>query len=107
VRLAEAVPQDMIAMPLGQHTRHVVVGAPNYFANRSRPIAPADLIGPRWLPPFSLRTSQRNRNELGETTVNKTWRKIPAAAIKINNLEDIHCVRDAGAQVLICSLQRA
>jgi hypothetical protein len=74
-------------MPLGQHTRHVVVGAPNYFANRSRPIAPADLIGPRWLPPFSLRTSQRNRNELGETTVNKTWRKIPAAAIKINNLE--------------------
>jgi DNA-binding transcriptional LysR family regulator len=26
VRLAEAVPQDMIAMPLGPHTRHVVVG---------------------------------------------------------------------------------
>jgi hypothetical protein len=24
---------------------------------------------------FSLRTPQRNRNELGETTVNKTWRK--------------------------------
>jgi DNA-binding transcriptional LysR family regulator len=43
VRLAEAVPQDMIAMPLGQHTRHVVVGAPSYFANRPRPIAPADL----------------------------------------------------------------
>jgi DNA-binding transcriptional LysR family regulator len=43
VRLAEAVPQDMIAMPLGPHTRHVVVGAPSYFANRSRPIAPADL----------------------------------------------------------------
>jgi hypothetical protein len=30
---------------------------------------------PRRLPPFSLRTPQRNRNELGETTVNKTWRK--------------------------------
>jgi DNA-binding transcriptional LysR family regulator len=43
VRLAEAVPQDMIAMPLGPHTRHVVVGAPSYFANRSRPTAPADL----------------------------------------------------------------
>jgi DNA-binding transcriptional LysR family regulator len=43
VRLAEAVPQDMIAMPLGPHTRHVVVGAPSYFANRPRPIAPADL----------------------------------------------------------------
>ena len=44
VRHAEAVPQDMIAMPLGPHTRHVVVGAPSYFANRPRPIVPADLM---------------------------------------------------------------
>ena len=29
-------------------------------------------IGPRRLLPFSPRTSQRNRNELGEATVNKT-----------------------------------
>jgi hypothetical protein len=29
-------------------------------------------IGPRRLLPLSLRTLQRNRNELGETTVNKT-----------------------------------
>jgi DNA-binding transcriptional LysR family regulator len=43
VRLAETVPQDMIAVPLGPHTRHVVVGAPTYFANRPRPITPADL----------------------------------------------------------------
>jgi DNA-binding transcriptional LysR family regulator len=43
VRLAEAVPRDMIAMPLGPQTRHVVVGTPGYFANRPRPIAPADL----------------------------------------------------------------
>lgn len=43
MRLAEAVPRDMIAMPLGPRTRHVVVGAPSYFANRPRPIAPADL----------------------------------------------------------------
>jgi len=43
VRLAEAVPQDMIAVPLGPNARHVVVGAPSYFANRPRPIAPADL----------------------------------------------------------------
>src|SRR5258706_12751399 len=42
VRLAEAVPQDMIAVPLGPDTRHVVVGAPSYFANKSRPTAPAD-----------------------------------------------------------------
>jgi DNA-binding transcriptional LysR family regulator len=44
VRLAEAVPQDMIAVPLGPDTRHVVVGAPSYFANKSRPTAPADLM---------------------------------------------------------------
>src|SRR3984893_9164428 len=43
VRLAEAVPRDMIAMPLGSHARHVVVGAASYFANRSRPMAPTDL----------------------------------------------------------------
>jgi DNA-binding transcriptional LysR family regulator len=43
VRLAEAVPRDMIAIPLGPRIRHVVVGAPSYLANRSRPIAPADL----------------------------------------------------------------
>jgi DNA-binding transcriptional LysR family regulator len=44
VRLVEAVPRDMIAVPLGPRTRHVVVGAPSYFANRSRPLAPADLM---------------------------------------------------------------
>src|SRR6202047_1799911 len=44
LRHAEAVPQDRIAMPLGPHTRHVVVGAPSYFANRPRPSEPADLM---------------------------------------------------------------
>jgi DNA-binding transcriptional LysR family regulator len=44
VRLAEAVPQDMIAVPLGSHARHVVVGTPSYFAKRPRPIAPTDLM---------------------------------------------------------------
>jgi DNA-binding transcriptional LysR family regulator len=44
VRLAETVPQDMIAVPLGPNARHVVVGAPSYFAKRSRPTTPADLM---------------------------------------------------------------
>jgi len=44
VRLAEAVPRDMIAMPLGPHTRHVVVGSPSYFANKPRPATPGDLM---------------------------------------------------------------
>ena len=44
VRLVEAVPQDMIAVPLGPHTRNAVIGAPTYFANRPRPMALADLM---------------------------------------------------------------
>src|ERR1700722_11252459 len=43
-RKAEAVPQDMIAVSLGPNARHVVVGATSYFANRSRPTAPVDLM---------------------------------------------------------------
>jgi hypothetical protein len=46
-------------------------------------------------PLFYLRTPQRNRNVLGETTSNKRSER----TIKINNLEDIHCVRDAGRQI--------
>src|ERR1700675_1569145 len=41
VRLAEAVPQDMIAMSLGPQTRHAVVGAPTLFCKQ----APADGAG--------------------------------------------------------------
>src|SRR6267378_2724851 len=44
VRLAEAVPLDMIAIPLVPYARHVVVGAPSYFAKRPRPTAPAELM---------------------------------------------------------------
>jgi hypothetical protein len=36
VRLAEAVPLDMIAIPLVPYARHVVVGAPSYFARTSQ-----------------------------------------------------------------------
>jgi DNA-binding transcriptional LysR family regulator len=43
LRLAEHVPGDMIAVPLGQDERLVVVGAPAYLAQRAHPIAPADL----------------------------------------------------------------
>lgn len=43
VRLAEAVPQDMIAVPCGPEARFAVVGSPSYFQNHARPIAPSDL----------------------------------------------------------------
>jgi len=44
IRIAEAVPQDMIAIPIGKAHRQVVVGSPAYFADRSMPVTPADLF---------------------------------------------------------------
>ncbi len=44
IRLAEAVPPDMIAIPILPTLRSVVVGAPDYFDMRSRPVVPTDLL---------------------------------------------------------------
>lgn len=44
IRLAEAVPQDMVAIPCGPETRFIVVGAPSYFARSSVPRSPLDLL---------------------------------------------------------------
>ncbi len=44
IRLAESVPQDMIAVPCGRDTRFIVVGAPAYFAGASPPRSPSDLL---------------------------------------------------------------
>jgi DNA-binding transcriptional LysR family regulator len=44
IRLAEAVPQDMIAVPIGGDIRMVVVGSPDYFETRDKPAVPADLL---------------------------------------------------------------
>ncbi|KWV50147.1 LysR family transcriptional regulator [Bradyrhizobium macuxiense] len=44
IRLAEAVPQDMVAIPCGPDTRFIVVGAPAYFARASVPRSPLDLL---------------------------------------------------------------
>lgn len=43
IRLAEAVPRDMIAIPCSPPLRFRVVGAPGYFARRPAPRTPADL----------------------------------------------------------------
>jgi DNA-binding transcriptional LysR family regulator len=45
VRHGEQVAKDMIAVPIGPDMRMAVVGAPSYFAERSRPKTPQDLIG--------------------------------------------------------------
>jgi DNA-binding transcriptional LysR family regulator len=43
-RLAELVPQDMIAVPVGPKLRFAVVGSPVYFENHQQPSTPADLL---------------------------------------------------------------
>ena len=44
IRLAESIPQDMIAVPCGPDSRFIVVGAPAYFERTSVPRSPADLL---------------------------------------------------------------
>lgn len=44
IRLAEAVPQDMVAVPCGRDSRFIVVGSPGYFARASLPKSPSDLL---------------------------------------------------------------
>lgn len=44
VRLREAVPRDMIAVPFGPAQRFCVVGSPKYFAKHEKPRAPGDLL---------------------------------------------------------------
>jgi DNA-binding transcriptional LysR family regulator len=45
VRLGEQVAKDMIAVRIGPDQRMAVVGAPSYFAKRSLPTKPQELIG--------------------------------------------------------------
>jgi DNA-binding transcriptional LysR family regulator len=47
IRLAETVPQDMIAVPFGPEQRLIVVGAPSYLAGRELPRVPQDLLAHR------------------------------------------------------------
>ena len=44
VRFAEAVPQDMIAVPLEKNHSMAVVAAPSYLSGRVRPKTPSDLF---------------------------------------------------------------
>ncbi|WP_268606129.1 LysR substrate-binding domain-containing protein, partial [Escherichia coli] len=44
IRLAEAVPQDMIAVPLSRDTRMLVVATPGYLERHGTPRHPRDLL---------------------------------------------------------------
>jgi DNA-binding transcriptional LysR family regulator len=43
-RLQESLPADMIAVPFSHKIRSIVVGSPAYFATRTRPKTPTDLL---------------------------------------------------------------
>ncbi|WP_234895886.1 LysR substrate-binding domain-containing protein [Sinorhizobium meliloti] len=43
VRLAEAISPDILAVPITR-PRSLVVGSPEYFKGRSKPIVPLDLV---------------------------------------------------------------
>src|SRR5260370_13888477 len=47
IRLAETVPRDIIAIPLGPALRSAVVGSPAYFEDKPRPRTPGDLMAHR------------------------------------------------------------
>jgi DNA-binding transcriptional LysR family regulator len=47
VRMADSVPTDMIAIPLGKPQRHAIVASPAYLKKRGRPRVPTDLLGHR------------------------------------------------------------
>lgn len=44
VRVADLVPSDMIAVPLGRPQRYALVGSPVYFENHRKPRVPPDLL---------------------------------------------------------------
>jgi DNA-binding transcriptional LysR family regulator len=44
VRVADLVPSDMIAVPLGRPQRYAVVGSPTYFKEHDKPRVPPDLL---------------------------------------------------------------
>lgn len=43
VRLAELVPDDMVAIPIGRHQQHIVVASPAYLDNAPKLLQPSDI----------------------------------------------------------------
>ena len=44
IRLAEAIPTDMVAIPIVSRLRSLVVGSPGYFSDRPHPLVPGELL---------------------------------------------------------------
>ncbi|WFS04286.1 LysR family transcriptional regulator [Rhizobium tumorigenes] len=91
VRLAEAVPQDMIAVPLNKHARFVAVASPAYLAEHGAPATPDDLMshtcirqrlpsGARYRWEFSLNGEELSIDPPGALTLDDNALMIDCAA---------------------------
>ncbi|MCR6630055.1 MAG: LysR family transcriptional regulator [Magnetospirillum sp.] len=90
IRLAEAVPRDMVAVPCSPDQRFVVVGSSAYFGQRPRPQVPTDLLDHpcvRWRLPsgtpyrweFERRGEKLNLDVRGPLTLDQQPLMIEAA----------------------------
>lgn len=91
VRLAEAVPQDMIAVPFGGNIRFIAVAAPGYVQMHGRPTTPDDLkihvcirqrlpSGKRYRWEFSRNGQERSVDVPGTLTLDDSILMVESAA---------------------------
>lgn len=71
IRYGDTVPQDMVALPLTDELRWIVVGAPDYLARHGRPQRPDDLVEHRCVR-LRLGNGALYRWELGSGATTRT-----------------------------------
>ncbi|MFP5077579.1 LysR family transcriptional regulator [Rhizobium sp. YIM 134829] len=91
IRLLEAVPRDMVAVPFGGDVRFVAIAAPAYLAGKTAPMTPDDLAahrcirqrlpsGKRYQWEFSLRGEEMTVDVPGSLTLDDSDLLVQAAA---------------------------
>ncbi len=89
IRVADAVPRDMVSVPMGPDLRMAVVGSPAYFERHAIPRKPADLAG---------HACVRTRMPSGAMVRWEFEKKGQAMAIDVEGpltLDDMPCTRAA------------
>ncbi|NKF22107.1 LysR family transcriptional regulator [Solimonas marina] len=118
IRLAEMVPQDMIAVPLGPSQRLVVVGSPAYFAEHGVPRTPVDLLqrpcirsrmpgGAVWRWEFERRGETQQIDVKGPLTLDDGALMLQAArnGVGLAYLSEWNVAPDLAAGTLRCVLE--
>ena len=89
IRVADAVPRDMVSVPMGPDLRMAVVGSPAYFKHRPMPRKPADL---------AAHACVRTRMPSGAMVRWEFEKKGHAVAVDVEGpltLDDMPCTRAA------------